>query len=347
MGDVALTIPVIRAASAANPDLSFTIVTRPFFAPFFEGIPNLYLFFPDLQKRHKGFKGLFRLFLDLHALKKWEAVLDLHSVLRTHIVSNFFFLSGRKVYRIDKGRKEKKRLIKTKQIATLKHSTQRYADVFFKAGIPLNDFFPKNIIPSTKTLEAANKFLASSNSGTGVKIGIAPFAKHDPKIWGVENFTKLIQLISTKYTADFFLFGGGKEEIEKLSELSQSGTNIHMVAGKLKFDEEIALISILDFMISMDSSNMHIAALTGIPTISIWGGTHPAFGFSAFGQPQEYSLQVPNNFLSCRPCSVFGNIPCIQNEKLCMKAISPDLVLTQLEKFKLFKNSTHSLNISE
>jgi ADP-heptose:LPS heptosyltransferase len=32
-------------------------------------------------------------------------------------------------------------------------------------------------------------------------------------------------------------------------------------------------------MISMDSANMHLASLYGVPVISIWGATHPFAGF--------------------------------------------------------------------
>ena len=47
------------------------------------------------------------------------------------------------------------------------------------------------------------------------------------------------------------------------------------LAGKLKLDEELALMSHLKVMVSMDSANMHLASLTATPVISIWGATHP------------------------------------------------------------------------
>ena len=48
-----------------------------------------------------------------------------------------------------------------------------------------------------------------------------------------------------------------------------------LIAGTLTLDEELALMSRLEFMIAMDSSNMHMAALAGTKVISIWGGTDP------------------------------------------------------------------------
>ena len=51
MGDVAMTVPVLRAFSLQYPAVKITVVSRPFFKPFFEGIPNLDFFAIDLNKK--------------------------------------------------------------------------------------------------------------------------------------------------------------------------------------------------------------------------------------------------------------------------------------------------------
>ncbi|MCD6202598.1 MAG: hypothetical protein J7K46_12410 [Bacteroidales bacterium] len=56
MGDVALTVPALRAVLEANPGLHISFVTRNTFAPFFEDIPRFTLITPDLSQ-YKGFTG--------------------------------------------------------------------------------------------------------------------------------------------------------------------------------------------------------------------------------------------------------------------------------------------------
>jgi ADP-heptose:LPS heptosyltransferase len=85
---------------------------------------------------------------------------------------------------------------------------------------------------------------------------------------------------------------------------------------------------------------MHLSALSGIPTISIWGGTHPTFGFFALGQPEEYHLQTPASSLKCRPCSVFGGKPCIYGEPKCLEMLQASEVYHSLQKFGLLKVRT-------
>ena len=322
MGDVALTVPVIRNVIESNSDLHITLVTRPFFAPFFFGIPRLKLYFPKLDERHKGLKGLYRLYKDLKELGPFEEVVDLHAVLRTRIVGFFFKLAHVPVFIIDKGRKEKNKIIRTKKITELRHATQRYVDTFLAAGIEVQIGKSPYIDYSSEAFQNARSYLLGKIPEKGyLKIGLSPFANTAPKIWGIENFKELITLINKNHKAVFFLFGGGEKELRLLKKLEQHSNNVHLVAGKFTLSEEIAMIRMLDLMIAMDSSNMHLASLSGVRTISVWGGTHPAFGFSALGQPKEYQIQPPDGILTCRPCSVFGGKPCIYPTPSCMELI--------------------------
>ena len=107
MGDVAMTVPIIRALVEQNSDVKVTLVSRPFFKPFFDGIPNVEFFAVDVKERHKGFFGLLKLYADLQQLNI-DAVADLHNVLRSQIIRTLFSLSGKKVAATDKGRAEKK-----------------------------------------------------------------------------------------------------------------------------------------------------------------------------------------------------------------------------------------------
>lgn len=336
MGDVALTVPVIRQVIENNPGFQVTLVTRPFFAPFFFGIPRLKLYFPDLPGKHRGLKGLYRLYKDLDRAGPFEKVIDLHSVLRTMIVCFFFKFSGTPVYSIDKGKKEKNRMIRTKKITVLQHSIQRYLETFKRAGIRAFIGKAPYIDYATEAFQSARSYLVGKiPDKETLKIGLSPFANTAPKVWGLENFKELITLINQNHKVVFFLFGGGEKEIKLLKQLEKHSDNIHLVAGKYTLSEEIAMIRMLDLMIAMDSSNMHLASLSGVRTISVWGGTHPAFGFSAIGQPEEYHIQPPEGVLTCRPCSVFGGKPCIYPTLRCMELIKADDVYKTLLRLEV------------
>jgi ADP-heptose:LPS heptosyltransferase len=103
------------------------------------------------------------------------------------------------------------------------------------------------------------------------------------------------------------------------------------MAGVFSLDEEIALVHQLDAVISMDSFNMHLAALCDTKVISIWGGTHSFAGFGPLNNNEQFIVEVAHDELDCRPCSVFGSKPCYRGDWACLKRIEVADVLKMLE----------------
>ncbi len=65
MGDVAMTVPVLRAFTTQYPEVKLTVLTREFFTPFFRDLENVSVFHADLKGTHKGVLGLYRLSKEL------------------------------------------------------------------------------------------------------------------------------------------------------------------------------------------------------------------------------------------------------------------------------------------
>ncbi len=327
MGDVALTLPVLKAFRRRYPDVETVFLTRKSFSSFFTGAGGLNVFTPDLNGRHRGLPGIFRLFRDLKALWKFDYVLDLHGVLRTFILDFLFSVTGAKVFSIGKGRNEKRRLIRGKEKKQLKHTAERYADVFRKAGFDISPAEGKMFSPGPEAAGKAGKLTA----GGAVNIGVAPFAKHFLKQWPVENSIKLMKMLSGIPGVRFWLFGGS-DECARLADIEKIIPSAVSLCGKLTLEEEIAVMERLTFMIAMDSSNMHMAALAGTRVVSIWGATDPFAGFGAWGQPPEYSVRIPADELTCRPCTVYGKGTCRRGDFACMTRLTPEKVFEEIRK---------------
>jgi ADP-heptose:LPS heptosyltransferase len=309
MGDVAMIVPVLRALVNQNPEVKITVISRPFFKPFFDNIPNVSFFAFDEKKRHKGFFGLWRLYQDLKPLKI-DAFADLHSVIRSKTVRLFFVMSGKKTAVTDKARAEKKALIRpeNKIFKPLKPIVERHVETFEKLGLQIDlssgcfdTIFPKKAILSPEILTT----IGQTNSKK--LIGIAPFAQYQSKVYPLDLMQKVIDELALNQNNKILLFGGGHKEIEMLESLSLGKENVINMAGKIKLDQELALISNLDVMLSMDSGNAHLGAMLGIKVITLWGATHPYAGFAPFNQPLENCLTADRNVYPKLPTSVYGN----------------------------------------
>ncbi len=325
MGDVAMTVPVLRAFSLQYPEVKVTVVSRPFFKPFFNEIKNIDFFTVDLNERHKGMMGLIQLYHDLKK-RNIDAVADLHNVLRSKIVRGLFAVSGKKVAFTDKGRADKKALTraKNKVFKPVKSMFERHCDTFTQLGFPIDLTkieFPQKAVLSDDILKI-----------TGTKnqkwIGIAPFAQYLSKVYPLDLMQEVINDL-VKTNVKIFLFGGGEKEILKLNQLKGNHENVVVVAGRIKFQQELDLISNLDLMLSMDSGNAHIAAMLGVKVITLWGATHPFAGFKPFNQPDEFCITADRKQYPLLPTSVYGN-KIIEGYEDAMRTILPSEVVQKI-----------------
>lgn len=323
MGDVAMTVPVLRQLVKTYPKLRITMLTRSFFAPLFKGIPNVSVYPADIKGVHSGVTGLARLAKELRD-QEIDAVADLHNVLRSNVLKSVFYFYGIPVKQIDKGRSEKKALTRAdnKVFKPLKSTHQRYADVFTEMGYPveLKDFsFPEK----AKLSEKVRKLISNGHQKW---LGIAPFAQHSSKMYPQDLMEEVIERLQQESKLKILLFGGGAAEKEVLEGWEKKFQNTFCIAGKMSFEEELSLISNLDTMLSMDSGNAHLAAMFGIPVVTLWGVTHPYTGFGAFNQPQENSLLPDLEKFNRIPTSIYGNKYPEGYEEV-MRSIPPEKVI--------------------
>ena len=127
MGDVAMTIPVLKVLTEAYPEVKLTVLTKEQFTPIFKDLEKATVVNVKVKGEHKGIFGLWRLSRQIKDLQI-DAVADLHNVLRSKILK--LFLGSTKWVSINKGRTEKNLLVKGRQFKQLKSTHQRYADVF-------------------------------------------------------------------------------------------------------------------------------------------------------------------------------------------------------------------------
>ena len=404
MGDVAMTVPVVKSLAQQYPDLRITVLSKPFARTLFDGLaPNVSFMGADIKGEYHGIKGLNALYRRLTA-KNFTAIADLHSILRSSYLRMRFNFDRYRVAHIDKHRAMRRALTATnnKQLVQLPTPFEGYADVLAQLGYPVNinftSIFPpeggdlKLIAPfiNGKSKEEEDKKLSEREKAIGEEtacegaeakilseekegkreeekvlsegaegkreeekvlsekeeeeeevkaeslkprgekwIGIAPFAAHKGKIYPLEKMERVIELLLEREpNCRIFLFGGGAEERELLTQWeSRHDRCICALLGSLY--NELVLMSHLDTMVSMDSANMHLASLTGTRVVSVWGATHPFAGFMGWNQSPADAVQTT---LPCRPCSIFGNKPCLHGDYPCLNSITPEEIVERVLK---------------
>ena len=228
-----------------------------------------------------------------------------------------------------KAEKRKKALVRAenKIFKPLKTMAARHAETFNTLGFPVNlalhlPFDKKNLSDSV---------MAFTGLKTTKWIGIAPFAQYITKVYPPDLMKEVIRLLAEHTDYTLFLFGGGEKERLLLEEMKPSSARVKIVIGALSFEEELLLIQQLDLMLSMDSGNAHIAAMYQVPTLTLWGHTHPYAGFAPFGQPEANSITSDRKKYPLLPTSVYGNKTVAGYEEV-MRTILPQQIVSKIKE---------------
>lgn len=331
LGDVAMAIPVVWALATQYPDIRITVLSRGFARPLFADLaPNVNFMEADLKHEYHGVRGLNALYRRLVA-KQFTKVADLHDVLRSEYLRMRFNVGRYRVEHIRKHRKQRRQLTNPKNRVRqpLPSSFNSYAEVFARLGYPIDISSFHSIFPK----EGGNLNMLPAAVGPKKNfeqwIGIAPFAAHPGKVYPPALMEQVISQLIQKYPkARIFLFGRGKDENMYFKRWTELYPQCLFVGQHCEtMYQELILMSHLDVMLSMDSANMHLASLTGIPVVSVWGATHPMAGFLGYNQKEENIIQSD---LDCRPCSIFGNKKCRRGDYACLQNIPLERIVDRI-----------------
>jgi ADP-heptose:LPS heptosyltransferase len=324
LGDVVMTVPVVKAFLSAHPETEIIMLSDKKMADLFTGIERLIFVGADLKGKNKGLLGIYRLYQQLKKAYQFEKVADLHGVIRSHLLRLLFRINKKTTAVIDKGRFEKFALVRkeNKIYRPLKHSTERYVDVFRMLGF--KGLGKQSFTQETIRFDRSNKNI---EKGARIKIGFAPFAKHVPKMYPLDQFIEVMRYFDNDQY-ELYFFGGGPVEMAFIKEWENTFRHAVAFNHQLGLKDELALMSKMQVMVTMDSANMHLASLVNVPVVSVWGPTHPHAGFYGLGQDPLNAVQVS---LACRPCSVFGNKKCWRGDHACMQEITPQAIIEKIK----------------
>lgn len=158
------------------------------------------------------------------------------------------------------------------------------------------------------------------------KVFIAPGSVWATKRWVAEGYEEVARrLVGRGYDVHFV---GGPEERELCEQIKARVEGVENHAGEWSIPQTVAQMREALVLIANDSGAIHMAAAAGLPTVSIFGPTTPDLGFRPW---QSNALVVQKN-LPCRPCGPHGHHKCPIGTHDCMKLISPDQVLSAVNR---------------
>lgn len=112
-------------------------------------------------------------------------------------------------------------------------------------------------------------------------------------------------------------------------------TRVINTAGQLNIPHFLNIIQHAKFILSNDSSPLHLASAFNVPIIAFWGPTSSEVGFGPLSEKQlviSHKTLFGHN-LPCQPCGTHGAKKCPKKHHLCMKKMTPQLVIPKIKQF--------------
>ncbi|ADC89710.1 glycosyl transferase family 9 [Thermocrinis albus DSM 14484] len=295
LGDVVLTTPLLR--SLLRHKLEVTFVGRPFCVPLLEGY-NVNIIPFD--------KGLRSSFSMLEVLEGHHVAITPHRSMRTALILFFSRIPVRVGFDKSELPFLYTHLVKH---SWHMHEVERNLTLLKPIGIvpKEEDRLPLLFVREEEVQRVRKLYRLPQRY-----VVLSPFSQFPLKEWDLQNWVKLAKSLDIPV-----VITGAEKDRARASVFDRVGINL---VGKTGLREFMAVLKGAELVISCDSSAVHVANALGVPAITVYTSTSPAYGF----YPLIGTYVTPQ--LSCSPCSPNPK-RCKTGSYACLKDVSWDKVL--------------------
>lgn len=288
IGDLCYSTPVFELLRKRFPNAKITLWCRPFAKSLVQNDPNLDQIFTD----KRDLENKYDLIVDLRG--GWEGI-------------NFALLNP-PTFRLERGIVR----LKNKRKGQHPHEIQTSFEII-KPILSPDETLPDPIIyNSEKDLQEANNFIQRNNLNRFAILHTG--ARRELRLWPSDRFAQLAIHLKEKFGFDI-VFIGDKNDISAITSIQKSiPFTTYSSAGELNLSALAALTKSATLYIGNESGPLHIAALSNIPCLGLFGPGEP-YVFYPYGKKSA----VLHHILPCNPCN---QINCIYPENPCIGRIS-------------------------
>lgn len=333
LGNIAMILPTLEAMKRADPDLEIDFLTLPGNIPLLD---QSGLVARSLTVEVSGFGDFLASVVGLYGALRggdYDAVLDFEQFMKLSGIFAFATGAPTRVGFDTDG--QDRGWLYSHRVAYA--DTDHMADIFMRLAMP----FGRDVQPAPRVQVAIDpkdraSALAAAGVGEGeglvaMHVGTGPnYGKVALKRWEIDRFARLADhLIETRGVRVVFT-GVGEEESALVREALASmrhASGARSLCDVLSIGELTGLLDASTFVVSNDTSVMHLTGLVETPVVAVFGATEPRI----YG-PRGPSDLVFYKGLLCSPCLSNYNLKmsrCVN--PVCMQQIGVEEVAAGID----------------
>jgi len=211
-----------------------------------------------------------------------------------------------------------------------RHAVERYLALAPPLLDPGRNVDPApRLRPTPESRDRAAQLVEEAGIASGeTVVCLAPGSRWGTKRWPAEGYAEVARALQDRGLRPLLV--GSPDESELCRRVAKlSGRDLPSIAGGTGIGELAALLERSAALVANDSGPAHVAAAVGRPVVSIFGPTVPAMGYVPFGSRHRI---VEHPGLDCRPCDHHGPRRCPLGHFRCMREIDAASVVSALEQ---------------
>ena len=178
-------------------------------------------------------------------------------------------------------------------------------------------------VSEPRQLSAIDKLVGFGANKERITVALCPGSINSrAKRWPAERYAQLADRLIKEQGADVLLIGSeGERDVATQVKQHMKHEPLNLT-GKTTLAETMAILSIVDLVVTNDTGPAHIASSLGRPTLVVFGPTNPLTT-----RPYAPSAEIIREPPDCAPC-MLRDCPI---DHRCMTAISVEQVYTKAE----------------
>jgi heptosyltransferase-2 len=324
VGDAVMTVPALRELRRVVPHAHITLATR----PWAEGLFADADFLDDLliyERRPRHLRDVARQVREWRA-RRFDLALLFQNAFEAAVIAAAARVPVRMGYATD-GR----RALLTQPLPLPRWRSERH-EVFYYLNLiaeleralygasSVEEREPRfDLTVSEKRKAEARAILAAEGVRlTRTLVALCPGSTNSrAKRWPAERYSALADRLVKEVGAEVLLVGSADElEVSREVEAHMS-ERAHVLTGRTNLAQAVAVLSLVDLLVTNDTGPAHIAPALNRPTLVIFGPTDPRTT-----RPFAASAEILRRPPDCAPC-MLRDCPI---DHRCMTAISPEEV---------------------
>ena len=319
LGDVILTLPVVRALARAFPAARIDYWTKEEYADVVRFDPAI----AHVRKLERDARRPEDLVSMSAELEECDLIVDLHRSARTRVLT---FRQRARVLRANSFRMLRARWVHARwsRPQPAPHALERYAAALAPIGLAVPGV--PEVAAGGEAEGWAREWLAAWRPA-GAPVALCPGARHATKRWPEAHWVALDEALAGGGTPRlYFSLEAERAALPALAAQVAADPGARWISEPLP--RMAALFSMCRAAVTCDSGLMHLAAARGLRVVALFGSTSPALGFAPAGEGHEVLCRNE----SCQPCTLHGRERCPRGHFRCMMDLKPEQVRGALER---------------